>query len=76
MTWESRGDLYGCIDSQKGFSQKRKKVETLKDAADEADQMSWRIQLSEIEEADSAVNVFEVRGLESRYLLGRPSWEL
>lgn len=39
------------------FLQKRKKVETFKDAADEADQMNWRRLMREIEEAGSAVTV-------------------
>ncbi|XP_031383843.1 pentatricopeptide repeat-containing protein At3g59040 [Punica granatum] len=39
------------------FLQKRKKVETFKDAADEADQMNWRRLMKEIEEAGSAVAV-------------------
>ncbi|KAK4749833.1 hypothetical protein SAY87_027282 [Trapa incisa] len=39
------------------FLQKRKKVETFKDATDEADQMNWRKLMKEIEEAGSAVTV-------------------
>ncbi|XP_059664865.1 pentatricopeptide repeat-containing protein At3g59040 isoform X2 [Cornus florida] len=41
--------------SPRKFMQKRKKVDVFKDAADEADQRSWRRLMKEIDEAGSAV---------------------
>ncbi|KAK9083730.1 hypothetical protein Scep_030201 [Stephania cephalantha] len=43
------------------FMQRRKKVETFKDAADEADQKNWRRLMTEIDEAGSAVSILKSR---------------
>ncbi|KAK4492852.1 hypothetical protein RD792_000177 [Penstemon davidsonii] len=50
------------------FMQKRKKLEVFKDAADEADQKNWRKLMTEIEEADSAVEVLRSRRVKNEAL--------
>ncbi|CAI9089888.1 OLC1v1024539C1 [Oldenlandia corymbosa var. corymbosa] len=49
---------FGILGPRK-FMQKRKKVETFRDADDEADQKNWRRLMNEIEEAGSAVSVLK-----------------
>ena len=48
--------------------QKRKKLENFKDAADEADQKSWRNMMQEIDETGSAVGVLRNRRASSESL--------
>ncbi|KAK1277368.1 Pentatricopeptide repeat-containing protein [Acorus gramineus] len=47
---------FGMLAPRK-FMQRRKKVEVFKDAADEADQKTWRRLMNEIDESGSAVSV-------------------
>ncbi|KAG6417014.1 hypothetical protein SASPL_124455 [Salvia splendens] len=58
---------FGMLAPRK-FMQRRRKVEVFKDAADEADQRSWRKLMLEIEEADSAVEVLKSRRVKNQAL--------
>ncbi|KAL8153752.1 hypothetical protein V2J09_011512 [Rumex salicifolius] len=51
---------FGMLAPRK-FLQKRRKLEVFKDAADEADQKSWRKMMQEIEESGSAVDILRSR---------------
>nr|AYM00971.1 pentatricopeptide repeat protein [Salvia miltiorrhiza] len=58
---------FGMLAPRK-FMQRRRKVEVFKDAADEADQKSWRKLMLEMEESDSAVEVLKSRRAKNQAL--------